>query len=65
MLWCIKTKCQGLYGGALRGCFNSVYQKKVPRLGKVHLACLSVMTKLILLAPIGENGCPIYMKHKG
>lgn len=51
----------GIIWEALRGCFNSAYQKKVRTLGKVHLACLSVMTKLILLAPIGENGCQIYM----
>lgn len=32
------------------------YQEKVPSLGKVHLACLSVMTQLILPAPTGLEG---------
>lgn len=31
-------------------------RKKVPSLGKVHLASLSLMTTLILFAPFGMGG---------
>lgn len=42
-------------GRCSEGLFDSVYQEKVPSLGKVHLACLSVMTTLILSTAIGRR----------